>query len=164
MFVPCKEKVLHSHRTQVLSDPFHFIDIPQTKKAMNVILSDLQANDYFNIISFSDTVNVWKAGGSIQATAQNVHSAKNYLDRMEAEGCKCSTDPLPPPPNAQAWLTREISEALSLFSHPPHFPSVSNITIVSYRNKRECQSAHGNESYELSSTQVLFSFQCPQSF
>nr|KAF6435637.1 hypothetical protein HJG63_006947 [Rousettus aegyptiacus] len=28
----------------------------QTKKAMNVILGDLQANDYFNIISFSDTV------------------------------------------------------------------------------------------------------------
>ncbi|XP_048652654.1 inter-alpha-trypsin inhibitor heavy chain H6 [Marmota marmota marmota] len=58
----------------------------QTKKAMNVILSDLQANDYFNIISFSDTVSVWKAGGSIQATIQNVHSAKDYLGRMEADG------------------------------------------------------------------------------
>uniref|UniRef100_A0A8D2CTS8 Inter-alpha-trypsin inhibitor heavy chain family member 6 n=1 Tax=Sciurus vulgaris TaxID=55149 RepID=A0A8D2CTS8_SCIVU len=58
----------------------------QTKKAMNVILSDLRANDYFNIISFSDTVSVWKAGGSIQATIQNVHSAKDYLGRMEADG------------------------------------------------------------------------------
>uniref|UniRef100_A0A8C5ZJ10 Inter-alpha-trypsin inhibitor heavy chain family member 6 n=1 Tax=Marmota marmota marmota TaxID=9994 RepID=A0A8C5ZJ10_MARMA len=51
----------------------------QTKKAMNVILSDLQANDYFNIISFSDTVSVWKAGGSIQATIQNVHSSSLRL-------------------------------------------------------------------------------------
>ncbi|KAM5290660.1 inter-alpha-trypsin inhibitor heavy chain H6 [Glossophaga mutica] len=58
----------------------------QTKKAMNVILGDLQANDYFNIISFSDSVSVWKAGGSIQATTQNVHSAKDYLGHMEADG------------------------------------------------------------------------------
>ncbi|XP_066213594.1 inter-alpha-trypsin inhibitor heavy chain H6 [Saccopteryx leptura] len=58
----------------------------QTKKAMNVILGDLQANDYFNIITFSDTVSVWKAGGSMQATAKNVHSAKDYLGHMEADG------------------------------------------------------------------------------
>ncbi|KAM8753024.1 inter-alpha-trypsin inhibitor heavy chain H6 [Rhynchonycteris naso] len=58
----------------------------QTKKAMNVILGDLQANDYFNIITFSDTVSVWKAGGSMQATAENVHSAKDYLGHMEAGG------------------------------------------------------------------------------
>ncbi|ELK02645.1 Inter-alpha-trypsin inhibitor heavy chain H5-like protein [Pteropus alecto] len=65
----------------------------QTKKAMNVILGDLRANDYFNIISFSDTVSVWRAGGSIQATAQNVHSAKNYLGHMEADGCVRPTHP-----------------------------------------------------------------------
>ncbi|XP_074179893.1 inter-alpha-trypsin inhibitor heavy chain H6 [Rhinolophus sinicus] len=58
----------------------------QTKKAMDVILGDLQANDYFNIISFSDTVSVWKAGGSIQATIQNIHSAKDYLGHLEADG------------------------------------------------------------------------------
>ncbi|KAM4819016.1 inter-alpha-trypsin inhibitor heavy chain H6 [Thomomys bottae] len=58
----------------------------QTKKAMNVILSELQANDYFNIISFSDTVHVWKARGSIQATTQNIHSAKDHLSQMEADG------------------------------------------------------------------------------
>lgn len=55
---------------------------------MNVILGDLRANDYFNIISFSDTVSVWKAGGSIQATIQNVHNAKDYLGHLEADGCK----------------------------------------------------------------------------
>lgn len=56
---------------------------------MNVILGDLQTNDYFNIISFSDSVSVWKAEGSIQATTQNVQSAKDYLGHMEADGCKC---------------------------------------------------------------------------
>lgn len=58
---------------------------------MNVILGKLQVSDYFNIISFSDTVSVWKAGGSIQATIQNVHSAKDYLGHTEADGCKCET-------------------------------------------------------------------------
>jgi hypothetical protein len=56
---------------------------------MNVILGDLRADDSFNIISFSDTVSVWKAGGSVQATIQNIHSAKDYLNRLEADGCKC---------------------------------------------------------------------------
>ncbi|KAL6092010.1 hypothetical protein STEG23_001335 [Scotinomys teguina] len=60
--------------------------LQQTKMAMNTILSDMQASDYFNIISFSDKVNIWKAEGSIQATVQNIHSAKNYLSRMEADG------------------------------------------------------------------------------
>ncbi|OBS70164.1 hypothetical protein A6R68_01296, partial [Neotoma lepida] len=60
--------------------------LQQTKKAMNTILSDMQASDYFNIISFSDKVNIWKAEGSIQATVQNIHSAKTYLSHMEADG------------------------------------------------------------------------------
>ncbi|XP_073918372.1 inter-alpha-trypsin inhibitor heavy chain H6 [Castor canadensis] len=58
----------------------------QTKNAMNVILGDLRADDSFNIISFSDTVSVWKTGGSVQATIQNIHSAKDYLNRLEADG------------------------------------------------------------------------------
>ena len=56
---------------------------------MNVIPGNLWASDYFNIISFSYTVSVWKAGGSIQATVQYVHSAKDYLGHMEDAGCKC---------------------------------------------------------------------------
>ncbi|KAL1766363.1 inter-alpha-trypsin inhibitor heavy chain H6 [Sigmodon hispidus] len=60
--------------------------LQQTKKAMNTILSDMQASDYFNIISFSDKVHIWKVEGSIQATVQNIHSAKNYLSQMEADG------------------------------------------------------------------------------
>lgn len=56
---------------------------------MDKILSDLQTSDSFNIITFSDIVNIWKAEGSIQATVQNIHNAKNYVSRMEANGCKC---------------------------------------------------------------------------
>ncbi|EAW93186.1 inter-alpha-trypsin inhibitor heavy chain family member 6 [Homo sapiens] len=92
----------------------------QTKTAMNVILSDLQANDYFNIISFSDTVNVWKAGGSIQATIQNVHSAKDYLHCMEADGW---TD-----------VNSALLAAASVLNHsnqePGRGPSVGRIPLI----------------------------------
>uniref|UniRef100_A0A2K5VKS9 Inter-alpha-trypsin inhibitor heavy chain family member 6 n=1 Tax=Macaca fascicularis TaxID=9541 RepID=A0A2K5VKS9_MACFA len=92
----------------------------QTKKAMNVILSDLRANDYFNIISFSDTINVWKAGGSIQATIQNVHSAKDYLHRMEADGW---TD-----------INSALLAAASVLNHsnqePGRGPSVGRIPLI----------------------------------
>uniref|UniRef100_F6PM26 Inter-alpha-trypsin inhibitor heavy chain family member 6 n=1 Tax=Ornithorhynchus anatinus TaxID=9258 RepID=F6PM26_ORNAN len=58
----------------------------QTKKAMHVILNDLHHDDYFNIVTFSDAVNVWKASGSIQATPPNIKSAKVYVNKMEADG------------------------------------------------------------------------------
>ncbi|XP_044299722.1 inter-alpha-trypsin inhibitor heavy chain H6 [Varanus komodoensis] len=58
----------------------------QTKKAMHVILNDLHQDDYFNIVTFSDTVNVWKPSQSIQATAQNIHRAKDFINKMEADG------------------------------------------------------------------------------
>lgn len=52
-----------------------------------MILGDVQANDYFSITTFSEMVSVWNAGGSIQATIQNVHSDKDYLGHMEGDGC-----------------------------------------------------------------------------
>ncbi|XP_054859915.1 inter-alpha-trypsin inhibitor heavy chain H6 [Eublepharis macularius] len=58
----------------------------QTKKAMHVILSDLHQDDHFNIITFSDTVSVWKPGQSIPVTSQNIQRAKNYISKMEADG------------------------------------------------------------------------------
>ncbi|XP_048347014.1 inter-alpha-trypsin inhibitor heavy chain H6 [Sphaerodactylus townsendi] len=58
----------------------------QTKKAMQVILSDLHQDDYFNIITFSDTVNVWKPSQSLQATSQNIRKAKDHISKMEADG------------------------------------------------------------------------------
>lgn len=38
---------------------------------------------------FLTQLSVWKAGGSIQATVQYVHSTKDYLGHMEDAGCKC---------------------------------------------------------------------------
>uniref|UniRef100_A0A670K400 Inter-alpha-trypsin inhibitor heavy chain family member 6 n=1 Tax=Podarcis muralis TaxID=64176 RepID=A0A670K400_PODMU len=58
----------------------------QTKKAMHVILSDLHHDDYFNIVTFSDAVNVWMPSHSIQATPQNIRKAKDYVSKMEADG------------------------------------------------------------------------------
>ncbi|XP_075691339.1 inter-alpha-trypsin inhibitor heavy chain H6 [Rhinoderma darwinii] len=58
----------------------------QTKSAMHVILSDLHRDDSFNIITFSDVVKVWKPGTSTQATYQNIKSAKEYVNKIEADG------------------------------------------------------------------------------
>ncbi|XP_064414995.1 inter-alpha-trypsin inhibitor heavy chain H6 [Latimeria chalumnae] len=60
--------------------------LKQTKKAMHVILSDLRPEDYFNLVLFSDSVKVWKSSQSIQATPQSIKSAKDYVNKMEAEG------------------------------------------------------------------------------
>ncbi|XP_063792430.1 inter-alpha-trypsin inhibitor heavy chain H6 isoform X2 [Pseudophryne corroboree] len=60
--------------------------IKQTKSAMHVILNDLHRDDSFNIITFSDVVQVWKPGFSIQATVQNIKSAKDYVNKIEADG------------------------------------------------------------------------------
>ncbi|KAM5146017.1 inter-alpha-trypsin inhibitor heavy chain H6 [Mantella aurantiaca] len=60
--------------------------IKQTKSAMFVILNDLHRDDHFNIITFSDVVKVWRPDTSIQATAQNIKSAKEYVNRIEADG------------------------------------------------------------------------------
>ncbi|KAG8554754.1 hypothetical protein GDO81_003883 [Engystomops pustulosus] len=60
--------------------------IKQTKSAMHVILNDLHRDDSFNIITFSDVVKVWKPGTSIQATYQNIKSAKEYVSKIEADG------------------------------------------------------------------------------
>ncbi|XP_029463510.1 inter-alpha-trypsin inhibitor heavy chain H6 [Rhinatrema bivittatum] len=69
-----------------VSSSMYGTKIQQTKKAMHVILSDLHQHDYFNLITFSDTVNAWKADHCIPATPQNIKSAKEYVNRMETEG------------------------------------------------------------------------------
>ncbi|XP_067880403.1 inter-alpha-trypsin inhibitor heavy chain H5 [Heterodontus francisci] len=60
--------------------------IRQTKEAMNTILSDLRSGDYFNIITFSDVVEVWKPKHSIRASKENVQNAQEYVNRMVADG------------------------------------------------------------------------------
>lgn len=61
----------------------------QTKAAMTTILSDLREGDYFNLITFSDKVYIWKKGRTVQATRQNVRDAKEFVRKIIAEGCKC---------------------------------------------------------------------------
>ncbi|XP_041035587.1 inter-alpha-trypsin inhibitor heavy chain H6 [Carcharodon carcharias] len=60
--------------------------IRQTKEAMNTILSDLRPDDDFNIITFSDIIEVWKVNQSIQATKQNVQKAKKYINMIVPSG------------------------------------------------------------------------------
>ncbi|XP_067833878.1 inter-alpha-trypsin inhibitor heavy chain H6-like [Heptranchias perlo] len=60
--------------------------IRQTKEAMITILDDLRTDDHFNIITFSDVIQVWKPNQSIQATPENVQRAKNHVNKMVAEG------------------------------------------------------------------------------
>uniref|UniRef100_A0A8C6XZ26 Inter-alpha-trypsin inhibitor heavy chain family member 6 n=1 Tax=Naja naja TaxID=35670 RepID=A0A8C6XZ26_NAJNA len=70
-----------------ISGSMYGTKLKQIKKAMHVILSDLHQDDYFNVVTFSDTVNVWKPSQSIQATSQNIRKAKDYASKMEADGC-----------------------------------------------------------------------------
>ncbi|MBN3289171.1 ITIH6 inhibitor, partial [Polypterus senegalus] len=60
--------------------------IKQTKNAMQTILSDLRPDDHFNIITFSDVVNIWNPNSTIQATPQNVKKAKDFVSKIVADG------------------------------------------------------------------------------
>ncbi|KAL1020616.1 hypothetical protein UPYG_G00002470 [Umbra pygmaea] len=60
--------------------------IKQTKQAMATILGDLREGDHFNIITFSDRVHTWKKGVTVRATPSNVRDAKEYVQRIVAEG------------------------------------------------------------------------------
>ncbi|KAG1961537.1 inter-alpha-trypsin inhibitor heavy chain H6 [Pimephales promelas] len=60
--------------------------IKQTKAAMTTILSDLREGDYFNLITFSDKVYIWKKGRTVRATRQNVRDAKEFVRKIIAEG------------------------------------------------------------------------------
>lgn len=61
----------------------------QTKQAMATILSELRDNDFFNIITFSDTIRIWKTGGTVKAIRSNVHDAQEFVKKITAEGCRC---------------------------------------------------------------------------
>ncbi|CAM5131604.1 unnamed protein product [Natator depressus] len=99
-----------------ISGSMHGTKMKQTKKAMYIILSDLHPDDCFNIVTFSDTVHVWKAGRSILATAHNVRTAKDYVHRMEADGW---TD-----------INKALLEAASVLSQSPPEPSPRRIPLL----------------------------------
>ncbi|XP_008173959.2 inter-alpha-trypsin inhibitor heavy chain H6 [Chrysemys picta bellii] len=99
-----------------ISGSMHGTKMKQTKKAMHIILSDLHPDDCFNIVTFSDTVHVWKAGRSILATAHNVRSAKDYVHRMEADGW---TD-----------INKALLEAASVLTQSTPEPSPRQIPLL----------------------------------
>ncbi|XP_053870720.1 inter-alpha-trypsin inhibitor heavy chain H6 [Malaclemys terrapin pileata] len=99
-----------------ISGSMHGTKMKQTKKAMHIILSDLHPDDCFNIVTFSDTVHVWKAGRSILATAHNVRSAKEYVHRMEADGW---TD-----------INKALLEAASVLTQSTPEPSPRRIPLL----------------------------------
>ncbi|KAM3848237.1 inter-alpha-trypsin inhibitor heavy chain H4-like [Vipera latastei] len=59
--------------------------IQQTKEALGKILEDLDSKDYFNLIVFSWTSSYWKPT-LLQASEENVESAKQYVQTIEAGG------------------------------------------------------------------------------
>lgn len=59
--------------------------IKQTKEAMLAILADIHPEDHFSIISFDSTVTKWKPS-IIEATAENIEAAKQYVNSLYARG------------------------------------------------------------------------------
>ncbi len=54
---------------------------------MNVIRKDLSAFDYFNILTFSDTMSYWKEE-SQSVNADSLHDAQTFVNQTEAVGGK----------------------------------------------------------------------------
>src|SRR4029434_10855861 len=55
---------------------------------MFTILAELREGDFFNIITFSDKVQTWKRGRTVQATRHNIRDAKEFIRKTSAEGCE----------------------------------------------------------------------------
>ncbi|XP_026775986.3 inter-alpha-trypsin inhibitor heavy chain H6 isoform X1 [Pangasianodon hypophthalmus] len=60
--------------------------IKQTKAAISTILGDLREGDYFNLITFSDKVQIWKKDRTVLATKQNIRDAKEFVKKIVADG------------------------------------------------------------------------------
>ncbi|XP_013928801.1 PREDICTED: inter-alpha-trypsin inhibitor heavy chain H4-like, partial [Thamnophis sirtalis] len=59
--------------------------IRQTKEALEKILEDLNPKDHFNLIVFSRGTSKWKPT-LVQASKENVESAKQYVKTIDAQG------------------------------------------------------------------------------
>ncbi|MGH0139490.1 UNVERIFIED_CONTAM: hypothetical protein FKN15_035767 [Acipenser sinensis] len=51
----------------------------QTKEALFTILKDLQPEDHFNIVSFSNRIKVWQQGKLVPVTPDNIRDAKKFI-------------------------------------------------------------------------------------
>ncbi|KAM9444892.1 inter-alpha-trypsin inhibitor heavy chain H6 isoform 1-T1 [Clarias gariepinus] len=60
--------------------------IKQTKAAISAILGDLREGDYFNLITFSDKVQIWKEGRTVLATKQNIRDGREFVKKIAADG------------------------------------------------------------------------------
>ncbi|XP_010873494.2 inter-alpha-trypsin inhibitor heavy chain H6 [Esox lucius] len=90
--------------------------IKQTKQAMTTILGDLREGDHFNIITFSDKVHTWKKGRSARATPNNVRDAKEFVNRIIANG----------------WtnINAALLSAAQLVSPSPSSPGPNRVPLV----------------------------------
>ncbi|KAL4658447.1 inter-alpha-trypsin inhibitor heavy chain H5-like isoform X1 [Arapaima gigas] len=60
--------------------------IRQTKEALFTILRDLRPNDYFNFVSFSSRIKVWKPGKLVPVTPNNIRDAKKFIHLVSPTG------------------------------------------------------------------------------
>ncbi len=59
--------------------------LDQTKQAMEIILTDLQAEDVFNILLFSNGISNWNSE-AVTANVSNISGAKRFIGEMHANG------------------------------------------------------------------------------
>ncbi len=62
----------------------------QTKQAMDEILSSLSENDRFNIIAFSEGIELWRTRRLVPASASNVESARMFVEGLRDQGGELS--------------------------------------------------------------------------
>ena len=65
--------------------------ITQTKSAILEILDTLDAQDTFNIITFSTWLRFWEEKTMMSASASNIASAKNFINGITVTGGKLPT-------------------------------------------------------------------------
>ncbi|MFT7801534.1 inter-alpha-trypsin inhibitor heavy chain H3 [Arapaima gigas] len=59
--------------------------IQQTREALQTILSDIHSNDYFNLVLFDSSVDLWKTS-MIPATVENIEEAKKFASQISVRG------------------------------------------------------------------------------
>ncbi|XP_056665284.1 LOW QUALITY PROTEIN: inter-alpha-trypsin inhibitor heavy chain H6, partial [Monodelphis domestica] len=104
--------------------------LKQTKKAMHVILGDLCPKDHFNIVTFSDTVHIWKAAGSIQAIPPNIQRAKAYVSRMKAARYKYMSSPFLLPLLWGLPRPQSVSDVNAMFTEDPRPVAARQMSLL----------------------------------
>lgn len=61
--------------------------IKQLKKAMDIILSDMQEGDRFNILKFSSNVHKWQISMT-EVSQKTISDARTFVRNMQPGGCK----------------------------------------------------------------------------